>query len=404
MRNFLHLLFSAAACVTVLGACQTLQRPEAPLVSAITPIARPLTIGNASAYGVAFHHVTKLQFQKEGRTGKAEIFLDGFMDHEVQGDSHLIAFQFVKAEATKSGLDGDITKLNKFLAELKGLRVQWSMTKKTSTDDLKFTRDGVEIQLTQAQKVAFLAQIQQAIKYDLGGQAVSQGQEFFNAPVRDLLPTSSITELFSSPDLRWLADAQITGTAVGIATFDGRPVLAARFTIRGKAAGGREAVVGTSYIDVATGLGSLGSFTLPEFINAAGARVTVTAHHWLKFPSSVTPNPVKPEQGEPPMEGSGQARPIAVRWQGYSDLMAGTAYIRSRLGEGSFTVKLPNNDGTCRGTFRSTSPKNGVWSVACTNGLAASGVSQLFGAGKGSSGTGTDALGREVTYTLGTAQ
>ena len=93
-------------------------------------------------------------------------------------------------------------------------------------------------------------------------------------------------------------------------------------------------------------------------------------------------------------------RPIAVRWEGYPSLIAGTVQIREKEKTGEVSMVLPNNDGKCVGAYQGEN-NQGTWSVACTNGLAASGTFRLNGQGIGSTGAGKDTKGRSVEFTVG---
>ena len=97
-----------------------------------------------------------------------------------------------------------------------------------------------------------------------------------------------------------------------------------------------------------------------------------------------------------------ETRPIAVSWDGYSDLISGEiVFLKSAPGTGNVKITLPKGDGTCSGRSKAIQPSNGVWSLSCTNGMSAAGTYESYGDGKGESGAGTDANGREVRYTIG---
>ena len=85
----------------------------------------------------------------------------------------------------------------------------------------------------------------------------------------------------------------------------------------------------------------------------------------------------------------------------------GALFGRMAVGDGSggpFTIDLPDNDGSCQGTYRLSTRSQGVWSMSCTNGLAASGEYKALGRGKGARGWGQDSQGNKVEYRIGTAQ
>ena len=98
-----------------------------------------------------------------------------------------------------------------------------------------------------------------------------------------------------------------------------------------------------------------------------------------------------------------QTRPIAVEWEGYAELIAGIIGYSEADRVGDVRMLLPGNEGQCTGNYQLFRYSDGTWSVACTNGLAASGTFKGFGAGKGASGSGTDVQGRKVRWTVGAA-
>jgi len=94
-------------------------------------------------------------------------------------------------------------------------------------------------------------------------------------------------------------------------------------------------------------------------------------------------------------------RPIAVSWEGYDKMFAGKIKLKWQGRNGELKITLPDGEGTCSGAYQFGSDRKGMWSVACTNGLAASGAMQGYGSGNGSSGEGADIKGRKVTFTMG---
>ena len=100
---------------------------------------------------------------------------------------------------------------------------------------------------------------------------------------------------------------------------------------------------------------------------------------------------------------STERRPIAVEWDGYRSLFAGYIELSDTGREGRISVTLPDNEGTCSGTYRYDDDRHGTWSITCTNGLAAAGEVQRYGKGQGSSGEGVDARGNKVRFTVGAA-
>jgi hypothetical protein len=96
--------------------------------------------------------------------------------------------------------------------------------------------------------------------------------------------------------------------------------------------------------------------------------------------------------------------PVAIEWEGFANLIAGTIEYRVNKGSGKLAANLPNGIGECSGTYQYNKQQSGTWSVACTNGLSASGTMKAFGPHKGAEGEGTDIKGRKVRFTVGPAQ
>lgn len=94
-------------------------------------------------------------------------------------------------------------------------------------------------------------------------------------------------------------------------------------------------------------------------------------------------------------------RPIAVEWEGYGKLIAGKIELDEKKGGGKMSMQLPDNDGSCTGSFKFSADTKGTWAMACTNSTAASGTFKTNGPNKGSSGEGADTKGRKVKYTIG---
>ncbi len=96
-----------------------------------------------------------------------------------------------------------------------------------------------------------------------------------------------------------------------------------------------------------------------------------------------------------------EKRPIAVEWDGYTSLFAGYIEFPDTGRDGRISATLPDNEGTCSGTYHYDADRHGTWSITCTNGLAASGDVQSYGKGQGASGEGVDARGNKVRFTIG---
>jgi hypothetical protein len=92
--------------------------------------------------------------------------------------------------------------------------------------------------------------------------------------------------------------------------------------------------------------------------------------------------------------------PFAAAWGGYDGLMAGTVTIEESRQKGKFKMKLPNNDGDCAGMFEIQISPKGTWAISCTNGMTAVGTYEITNNGKSSKGSGLDAKGNKVQFTV----
>jgi len=93
------------------------------------------------------------------------------------------------------------------------------------------------------------------------------------------------------------------------------------------------------------------------------------------------------------------AKSLALSWQGYSDLIAGTIKFEEADYKGTLNLSLPNNDGTCDGSYSLLSDGKGTWQIACTNNMAASGTLKWMEDG-GVTGKGKDLNGKNVKFTV----
>ena len=92
-------------------------------------------------------------------------------------------------------------------------------------------------------------------------------------------------------------------------------------------------------------------------------------------------------------------RPLLVVWQGYSDLIDGTIKFEEADYKGTLKLSLPNNDGTCDGSYSLLSDGKGTWQISCTNNMAASGTLKWIEDG-GVTGKGKDLNGKNVKFTV----
>ena len=92
-------------------------------------------------------------------------------------------------------------------------------------------------------------------------------------------------------------------------------------------------------------------------------------------------------------------RSIALQWEGYSDLIAGTVNFDEKNYQGTLKLPLPNNDGTCNGSYTLQEGGNGVWQMTCTNNKGASGTLKWDGSG-GVTGIGRDYKNKKIKFTV----
>jgi len=92
-------------------------------------------------------------------------------------------------------------------------------------------------------------------------------------------------------------------------------------------------------------------------------------------------------------------RSIAVSWDGYQDLIAGTVKFNEADYKGTLNLPLPNNDGTCDGTYSLQEGGKGTWQIACTNNMGAAGTLKWTKNG-GVSGSGRDHNDKKVKFTV----
>tara|TARA_B100001063_G_scaffold219283_1_gene223285 strand:- start:1393 stop:2205 length:813 start_codon:yes stop_codon:yes gene_type:complete len=92
-------------------------------------------------------------------------------------------------------------------------------------------------------------------------------------------------------------------------------------------------------------------------------------------------------------------RSIALSWDGYEDLIAGTVEFNEADYKGTLNLPLPNNDGTCDGTYSLQEGGKGTWQIACTNNMGAAGTLKWTEAG-GVTGSGRDHNDKKVKFTV----
>ena len=88
-----------------------------------------------------------------------------------------------------------------------------------------------------------------------------------------------------------------------------------------------------------------------------------------------------------------------MSWKGYDNLILGSLTFKEEDLIGNINVKLPNNDGNCKGTY-ALSTKKGTWSLLCTNDMSASGTLKWNNQDGSVTGEGKDTKGNVVKFTV----
>ena len=92
-------------------------------------------------------------------------------------------------------------------------------------------------------------------------------------------------------------------------------------------------------------------------------------------------------------------RSLALSWDGYSDLIAGTVEFNEADYKGILNLALPNNDGTCEGSYSLQADGKGTWQISCTNNMGAAGTLKWIKDG-GVTGIGRDHNDKKVKFTV----
>ena len=90
---------------------------------------------------------------------------------------------------------------------------------------------------------------------------------------------------------------------------------------------------------------------------------------------------------------------IALSWEGYEELIVGKVKFDEKDYRGTLETLLPNNDGTCEGTYSLQKGGKGTWQIACTNNMGAAGTLKWDGDG-GVTGIGRDHNDKKVKFTV----
>ena len=92
-------------------------------------------------------------------------------------------------------------------------------------------------------------------------------------------------------------------------------------------------------------------------------------------------------------------RSIALSWDGYEDLIAGTVEFDEADYKGTLNIPLPNSDGNCDGSYSLQKGGKGTWQIACTNDMGAAGTLKWSESG-GVTGIGRDHNDKKVKFTV----
>ena len=92
-------------------------------------------------------------------------------------------------------------------------------------------------------------------------------------------------------------------------------------------------------------------------------------------------------------------RSIAISWEGYEDLIAGTVKFNETDYKGTINLPLPNNDGNCDGTYSLQEGGKGTWQISCSNNMGAAGTLKWI-KDKGITGIGRDHNDKKVKFTV----
>lgn len=119
-----------------------------------------------------------------------------------------------------------------------------------------------------------------------------------------------------------------------------------------------------------------------------------------KLATNSASSPTLSAQSKPATPKS-MTNPLTVEWEGFPNPIAGVVEVETPGGSGKIRLTLPNNEGSCSGSY--SAPVNRVrsWAIACTNGVSASGTSESPPSGPIAIGRGTDSRGRSLRFSVG---
>ncbi len=123
----------------------------------------------------------------------------------------------------------------------------------------------------------------------------------------------------------------------------------------------------------------------------AGITVTGSSYATKKQTTTKTKKKSQTRSGE---------RSLAMSWEGYDNLILGTIQFNEKDLLGSLNLKLPNNDGDCKGSY-ALSTEKGTWSLICDKKkMSASGHLKWNNKDGSVTGEGKDTKGNKVKFTV----
>lgn len=92
-------------------------------------------------------------------------------------------------------------------------------------------------------------------------------------------------------------------------------------------------------------------------------------------------------------------RSIALSWEGYNSLIAGSVTFNERDYKGTLSLSLPNGDGKCKGNYLLQKNGKGTWQIGCSNNMGAAGTLK-WNEVNGVTGIGMDYNNKKVKFTV----
>ena len=92
-------------------------------------------------------------------------------------------------------------------------------------------------------------------------------------------------------------------------------------------------------------------------------------------------------------------RALALSWEGYENLIAGSLKFDEKNYKGNINLSLPNDDGICEGNYILQDNGKGTWNLSCSNNMGAAGTLKWKKDG-GVTGIGRDFNDKKVKFTV----